>query len=110
MTLWGANAEESRLERWVGGEDGPTAVETNYYCFTFLAGPSGCVGNVFAEMESECPLAAKTGRFRFERNGKGRVVVNGGLPTIPQASILIMVEEVDFDSFHEHCLLSRDEG
>ena len=49
--LWGADAEELRPKGWVSGEDGAAAVESNYGFLTFLAGPRGCIENVFAKLE-----------------------------------------------------------
>ena len=46
VALWGADSEEFRPERWAGGEDGRTAVESNYSFLSSLEGPRGCIKNV----------------------------------------------------------------
>lgn len=56
--LWGEDAEVFRPERWDEGQ-----VESNYSFMTFLAGPRGCIGNVFAKVEYKCLLAALIGMF-----------------------------------------------
>lgn len=54
--LWGEDAVVFRPERWEEGQ-----VESNYSFMTFLAGPRGCIGNVFAKVEFKCLLAALIG-------------------------------------------------
>jgi len=43
----------------------------NYGFLTFLAGPRGCIGNVFAKVGFKCLLTAVIGRLEFEQDGKG---------------------------------------
>ncbi|RPA96817.1 cytochrome P450 [Choiromyces venosus 120613-1] len=94
VALWGADAEEFRPERWAGGEDGTAAVESNYGFLTFLAGPRGCIGNVFAKVEFKCLLAATIGKFEFEQDGKREIVVKGGITAKPQGGLPVTVKEV----------------
>lgn len=54
--MWGEDAAMFRPERWDEGQ-----VESNYAFMTFLAGPRGCIGNVFAKVEYKCLLAALIG-------------------------------------------------
>ena len=70
---------ELRSERWAGRQDGATSVESNYKFPTFLAGPRGCIEDVFAEVEFKCRLAVEIGRFEFEQDGKREVVVRRGI-------------------------------
>lgn len=56
--LWGEDATVFRPDRWDEGQ-----VESNYSFMTFLAGPRGCIGNVFAKVEYKCLLAALIGMF-----------------------------------------------
>lgn len=49
VVLWGADAE-FRPDRWEGGDGGAAAVESNYGFLTFLAGPRGCIGSLFAKV------------------------------------------------------------
>lgn len=56
--LWGEDADQFRPERWEEGQG-----ESNYAFMTFLAGPRGCIGNVFAKVEYKCLLAALIGMF-----------------------------------------------
>lgn len=53
--LWGEDADVFKPERWEG------QLESNYSFMTFLAGPRGCIGNVFAKVEYKCLLAALIG-------------------------------------------------
>ena len=94
VALWGADAEEFRPERWASREDGAAAVESNYGFLTFLAGPRGCIGNVFAKVEFKCLLAVTIGRFAFEQDGKREVVVKAGAANKPQGGIPVSVKEV----------------
>lgn len=54
--MWGDDAAVFRPERWDEGQ-----LESNYAFMTFLAGPRGCIGNVFAKIEYKCLLAALIG-------------------------------------------------
>jgi len=94
VALWGADAEEFRPERWAGKEDGAAAVESNYGFLTFLAGPRGCIGNVFAKVEFKCLLAVTIGRFEFEQDGKRELVVKAGITAKPLGGIPVAVKEV----------------
>jgi len=93
VALWGADAEEFRSERWASREDGAAAVESNYGFLTFLAGPRGCIGNVFAKVEFKCLLAVTIGRFEFSQDGKREVVVKAGAGNKPQGGIPVLVKE-----------------
>ncbi|KAG0133876.1 cytochrome P450 [Tuber indicum] len=92
--LWGADAEEFRPERWACGEDGTATVESNYGFLTFLAGPRGCIGNVFAKVEFKCLLAAAIGKFEFEQDGKRELVVKGSITAKPRGGMPVTVREV----------------
>ena len=94
VALWGADAEEFRPERWASREDGAAAVESNYGFLTFLAGPRGCIGNVFAKVEFKCLLAVTIGRFEFSQDGKREVVIKAGVTSKPQGGIPVSVKEV----------------
>ncbi|PUU84152.1 cytochrome P450 [Tuber borchii] len=94
VALWGADAEEFRPERWASREDGAAAVESNYGFLTFLAGPRGCIGNVFAKVELKCLLAVTIGRFEFSQDGKREVVIKAGITSKPQGGIPVSVKEV----------------
>jgi len=94
VALWGADAEEFKPERWAGKEDGAAAVESNYGFLTFLAGPRGCIGNVFAKVEFKCLLAVTIGRFEFEQDGKRELVVKTGVTAKPRGGMPVSVKEV----------------
>ncbi|CUS11563.1 unnamed protein product [Tuber aestivum] len=94
VALWGADAEEFKPERWAGGADGAAAVESNYGFLTFLAGPRGCIGHVFARAEFKCLLAAAVGRFEFGQDGKKELVVKAGVTAKPVGGIPVTVREV----------------
>ncbi|KAL0636831.1 hypothetical protein Q9L58_004189 [Maublancomyces gigas] len=88
--LWGEDAEVFRPERWEEGQ-----MESNYSFMTFLAGPRGCIGNVFAKVEYKCLLAALIGRFDFAEAVEGRVVViKSGVTGKPQDGIPLKVSVV----------------
>lgn len=110
--LWGEDASVFRPERW---EEGGQA-ESNYAFMTFLAGPRGCIGNVFAKVEYKCLMAAligmypplplcvcacvglmvrDVGRFEFAEEVEGRViVVKAGITAKPQGGIPLKVTVV----------------
>lgn len=58
--LWGEDADVFKPERWDDGQ-----AESNYAFMTFLAGPRGCIGNVFAKLEYKCLMAALIGIYPF---------------------------------------------
>jgi len=93
VVLWGVGAEEFRPEWWACGEDGAAVVESNYRFLTFLAGPMGCIGNVFAKVEFKCLLVVAISRFEFEQVER-ELVVKAGITSKPQGGIPVSVKEV----------------
>ena len=65
-------------------QNGVTTVDGNYGILTFLVGPRGCIGNVFAKVEFKFLLAAVIGSFEFKQDEKREVVVKAGLAVKPQ--------------------------
>lgn len=112
VVLRGIGADEFRLEQWACGEDGAAVVESNYRFLAFLAGPMGCIRNVFAKVELRCLLAVTICRLEFEQDEERGVVVKAGVTSKPQDGILVSVREVVwgriFRLFLEY--LSRDGG
>ncbi|KAH0614630.1 uncharacterized protein H6S33_000266 [Morchella sextelata] len=89
--LWGEDADQFRPDRWNEGQG-----ESNYAFLTFLAGPRGCIGNVFAKLEFKCLLAAMIGKFAFVEAEEGReIVVKGGITAKPSGGIPLKVSIVE---------------
>lgn len=66
-SLWGADAEECRPERWIEGPLAATGgAKSQHASLTFLHGPRSCIGQSFARLEMRCVLATLVMRFRFE--------------------------------------------
>jgi len=71
----------------------------------------GCIGNIFAEVEFKCLLAATIGGLEFEKDGKREAVVRGAHGETPGA-ISISVREVGLgriSRLFRGCSLSRNE-
>lgn len=67
ISLWGADANEFRPDRWLGpGRANTGGVESNYSFLTFLHGPRSCIGQGFAKAEFACVVAALVGRFEMQ--------------------------------------------
>ena len=71
LELWGEDADEFNPDRW------EKQVGSNNAFLTFMSGPRGCIGSLFAKAEVKCLLMAMVGSFEFEEL-KGREVVSGG--------------------------------
>ena len=67
LSLFAVNQSlgEFRLERWAG-EDGAATADGNYGFLSFLVGPRGCIGNVFAKVKFRCLFVVVIGRFEFK--------------------------------------------
>lgn len=108
--LWGEDADVFRPDRWDESQG-----ESNYAFMTFLAGPRGCIGSVFAKIEFKCLLAALIGmvsswgmgyrvganlgrwigRFSFEEAIEGRKIeIKGGITSKPGGGIPLKVSTV----------------
>ncbi|GFF39732.1 cytochrome P450 4A2 [Aspergillus udagawae] len=65
--LWGPDADQFNVERWLGpGRANTGGASSNYSFLTFLHGPRSCIGQGFAKAELACLVAATVGRFQME--------------------------------------------
>jgi cytochrome P450 len=115
-TLWGADADEFRPERWLssssqasdgekaGGGDGRATTSggasSNYAFLTFLHGPRSCIGQSFAKAEFACVLAAWVGRFAFDLQNEAdrdeaNIEIKGGVSARPAKGMHVKVRRVD---------------
>ncbi|EAW11332.1 cytochrome P450 [Aspergillus clavatus NRRL 1] len=65
--LWGPDADQFNVERWLGpGRANTGGASSNYSFLTFLHGSRSCIGQGFAKAELACLVAATVGRFEME--------------------------------------------
>ncbi|RHZ54628.1 cytochrome P450 [Aspergillus thermomutatus] len=70
--LWGPDADQFNVERWLGpGRANTGGASSNYSFLTFLHGPRSCIGQGFAKAELACLVAATVGRFQMELKDPG---------------------------------------
>ncbi|KAF8640723.1 hypothetical protein AX17_000375 [Amanita inopinata Kibby_2008] len=68
--IWGEDAEEFRLGRWLNLPEG---YHPNYSMLSFITGPHACIGKTMAVMEMKAVLVALIANFSFEPAFKGQV-------------------------------------
>ncbi|TKA79339.1 hypothetical protein B0A55_03459 [Friedmanniomyces simplex] len=94
-SLWGADAEEFRPDRWLGAE-GKNGHATSSYAFTtFLHGPRSCIGSAFARYELKCLLATLLMHKNLRLKKPNEVPVPAGALTIkPAGGMELIVTDV----------------
>ena len=73
--LWGADAEDFRPERWLGGDGGEFQAQSPFKFTAFQAGPRICLGKEFAyrQMKIFAAVLLRSLAFRL-RDGEGAAV------------------------------------
>lgn len=97
-TLWGADAEEFRPERWLNADstvNNSGGASSNYAFLTFLHGPRSCIGQAFAKAEFAVLVAGLVGRFEFELVEPDKVVTVAGMIARPRFGMKVRMREVE---------------
>jgi len=90
-SLWGADAEEFRPDRWIGTE-GKDGHATSPYAFTtFLHGPRSCIGSAFARYELKCLLSTLLMHTAIRLKEPDEAPVPAGAITIKPGSGLELI-------------------
>lgn len=88
--LWGPDADQFNVERWLGpGRANTGGASSNYSFLTFLHGPRSCIGQGFAKAELACLVAAIVGRFQMElKDADAKLEVRRSATVAPKDGVL----------------------
>ncbi|KAK0257023.1 hypothetical protein LTS09_007928 [Friedmanniomyces endolithicus] len=90
-SLWGADAEEFRPDRWLGTEGKDGHASSPYAFTTFLHGPRSCIGSAFARYELKCLLATLLMHTAIRLKKPDEAPVPAGAITIKPGSGLELI-------------------
>jgi cytochrome P450 len=88
--LWGPDADQFNVERWLGpGRANTGGASSNYSFLTFLHGPRSCIGQGFAKAELACLVAAIVGRYQMElKDPDAKLEVRRSATVAPKDGVL----------------------